>query len=175
MSKFEYYKNKIKSGHSEYEVIKEARKDYNVIPDYSFKDIEYTGIVIPFNLEREYIIKLVEDRKYIEARNHLEEMRRTYRDAEFWNFIEIFEYHLHAAIQAEKNIKLAMEEAKKEFNQHTITIIAVVVGIITLFGTANQIFKVDNFNQGMNTFFSITIAVLATIIVTFAMNGNLKK
>lgn len=172
---WKYYKNKISAGEPEKEVIKEARKDYGeLVPDYGF-DIEPKGQDIPFNLDREYLIRLIDSKKYKDAKELVEEMKRTYRSSLHWNFIETFEYHLRAAIHAHENVKTELVEAKKEFNQHTITIIAVVVGVITLLGTANETFTVSNFEEGLNTFFSITIAILAVISITFIMNGLFKK
>lgn len=172
---FDFYKNMIKVGELPAKVIQQSREDYNLAPDFSAEPFKFSGESIPFNIEREYVIQLVEEKKYREARNFLENMRKTYRDWEYLNFIEIFEYHLHAAIHADENIKRAIEEAKKEFNNHTITIVSVVVGVITLLGAANQAFRVDNFEQGINTFFSITLAVLAVIITTFVLNNKFNK
>ena len=169
-----YYKNKINAGETPATVIAEARTDYALTTDYAY-NIEYQGANIPFNLDREHIICLIENRKYSEARDFIENMRRTYRTHEHWNFIEIFEYHLRASIHAEKSVELAISEAKKEFNQHTITIVTVVVGVITLLGTANQAFTVDNFAQGIKTFWSITAAILLIIIFAFALNNGTKR
>ena len=168
---YSYYKNKINAGESAPSVIDEARTDYGMITDYSF-NIEHIGYYIPFNLEREYVITLIESKKYSEARKHLENMRRTYKNAQEWNFIEIFEYHLRAAEHAEKSVLDAIEQAKKEFNQHTITIVTVVVGVITLLGTANQAFRVKDFTEGLITFLSITAAIIAVIVVAFKLSNR---
>ncbi len=170
-----YYQNQIISGIPEESVIIEARKDNGLSPDYSFLFPEFIRHEIPFNLEREFIIKLINEKKYTEAKALIEEMRLIYKSRDYLNFIEIFEYHLRAAIHADKTIELSIQEAKKEFNQHTITLVAIIVGVVTLLGTANQIFKVDNFQQGINTFFSITIAIVFLIIITFLMNSFLRK
>lgn len=169
--KYEYYKSKISSGENYLDVIKQARKDFELVTDFSY-DLPYEEDAIPFNLDREYLIFLIESKKYEEAKSFIENMKKTYKGPDYWNFIETFEYHLHAALLAEKNIQSAIEIAKKEFNQHTITIVSIVVGVITILGTANQVFTVNNFQEGMNTFFSITIAIIAIIIITYWMANN---
>ncbi|MBP6866058.1 MAG: hypothetical protein KBC12_00770 [Candidatus Pacebacteria bacterium] len=172
---WEYYNNKIKAGIPYNEVILEARKDFNISPDYSFKEIPINGQDIPFNLERENIIFLIEQKRYKEAKSSLEAMKRTYRTGEHWNFIEMYEYHLHAILVAEENIKLEISKTKGEFNQHTITLVTIIMGAITLLGSANQIFKVESFQEGLQTFFAIVISIMAIIILTFIMNGSFLK
>lgn len=171
--KYSYYKGKILSGEDPSCVIKKMREDFGKTTDFSF-NIEnvITGNDIPFNIEREHLTSLIESKEYKEARNFIEDMKRTYRDAHSSNFIEVYEYHLNAVLHAEKNTRRVIEEAKKEFNQHTITIVSVVVGVITLLGTANQAFTVKNLNEGLKTFWSIAAAVLILIIFAFALNNR---
>jgi len=169
--KFIYYKNKITSGKTPLEVINEVREDYNINTDFSF-NLEYQFSDIPFNIEQEYLMSLIDEKKYNDAKKLIEDMKHTYRNANYLNFIEVYEYHLNAVMHAEKSIKDSIIEAKKDFNQHTITIVTVIVGVVTLLGTANQAFTVSNFNEGMKTFWSITAAVILVIIITFALNNN---
>lgn len=169
---FDYYKSRIKAGDDPVIVIQKCREDYELAPDFSAEPFKFTGTSIPFNIEREHVICLIEEKKYKEATEFLENMRKTYRHPEFLNFIEIFEYHLHATKYSEINIRSAIEEAKKEFNQHTITIVTVIVGVIALLATANQQFTVTNFNDGLKTFWSITGAIILIIIFAFGLNNR---
>lgn len=171
MSKdWDYYQNKIRAGEDTKKVILEVRKDFGFSPDYSFNPNTYVGIEIPLNLEREYLTNLIRDKKYKEAKEMIEEMKLVYRDDDHFNFIEVYEYHLIASLHADENIVLAIEEAKKEFNQHTITIVAVVVGVITLLGTANQVLVAKTFEDGLYTFVAVTVAILCVICVAFSAN-----
>lgn len=168
--KYIYYKNKILSGIPYEDVIKEVKEEYNLSPDFSFK-IKYKFLDIPFNLEREYVTSLIESGLFEKARKTLENMKMTYKDVNYQNFIENYEYHLGAVKNAEDRVKKSLIEAKKEFNNHTITLTGILVGVITILGAANQSFKSSNYSEGMNTFFSISLAIIFLIIVAFLANS----
>ena len=102
-------------------------------------------------------------------------MRHSYLDPNFQNFIEQFEYHLKSIVESEKVIKESINDAKREFNQYTITLISIIVGIITIFGTASTVFKVSSYVQMFLTFVTVVISVIAVIMVVTLINLKFPK
>lgn len=169
-----YYKNKVASGESFPDVIKQCREDYSCKEDFSH-NVVYRGMDVPFNLEREYLIALIEQKRYTDAKAFIENMRLVYRTPNQFNFIEVYEYHLNAVFHSENNIKDSIREAKKEFNTHTITLTGIIVGVVTILGAGNQSLRGSSFQDGMNIFIAIVLAVVFLIVGAFAANSGFRR
>ncbi len=159
------------------DVVLLAREEHKVSVNLILKNEsdKYFGHWIPFNLEREYVDELIDNKNYDEARNILKRMRYSYPDTDFQNFIESYEYHLKSIIQSEKIIKESIIEAKKEFNQHTITLIGIIVGVITIFGSANIVIENKSYVEMFLTFITIVISVITVIVITTLLNIKFPK
>lgn len=158
------------------EIITLARSEYYIkIGDEIPESDLYTGIDIPFNLEREYVNYFIDKKQYDKAEEVLQRMRCSYSGPIWQNFIEMYEYHLKSIVQSEKAIKDSIVEAKKEFNQHTITLVSVIVGVITIFGSANTIFVEHTYDEMFRTFLTIVISIIAVIWIVTALNSNISE
>ncbi len=164
----DYLKLKIE-GRKMGEIVNEARHEYLIEINPLYKET-YVYKDIPFNLERMYLDELIEERNFLEAEKVLKRMRCSYPDVFYQNTIESFEYHLRSIIQSERMIQNSISEAKKEFNQHTITLVSIVVGIITIFGSANAIFEVDSYKIMLLTFITIVASIIAVIMTVTIIN-----
>ncbi len=153
-----------------------ARNEWGVAvdPDYKGEEALWVGFDVPFNLERLYLDELIQNNEYESASKLLSRMRHSYTSASQQNFIESYEYHLKSIKQSEAIIELSLNEAKKDFNQHTITLISVIVGIITLFGTASKTLEAKNFEESLYSFIAISGAVIFLIFMISEINkrGN---
>lgn len=155
------------------EIITLARSEYGIkIGDEIPESDLYVGIDIPFNLDREYANYFIDKKQYDNAEEILQRMRCSYTGATRQNFIEMYEYHLKSIVQSEKAIKDSIVEAKKEFNQHTITLVSVIVGVITIFGSANTIFVEHTYDEMFLTFLTIVVSIIAVIWIVTALNGS---
>jgi SMC interacting uncharacterized protein involved in chromosome segregation len=172
MKSYNEYKYSIVTFEDLKKAVEEARAEYSVQNNISSPD--YTGIDIPFNLEQEYFDRLIESKKYTEAENLLEKMKHSY-NLNYHNFMESMEYRMKTFVKTDELIKDALTEAKKEFNQQTITLISIIVGIITIFGTANQVFKVNSFSEGIATFLVICSSLIATVATALIANSHYRK
>lgn len=158
------------------EIITLARGEYGIkIGDEISEADLYTGTDIPFNLEREYVNYFIDKKQYDKAEEILQRMRCSYPDITRQNFIEGYEYHLKSIVKSEKAIKDSIIEAKKEFNQHTITLVSVIVGVITIFGSANTIFVEHTYDEMFRTFITIVISIIAVIWIVTALNSGSSK
>jgi len=175
MNKYKDYKIKIFDDKSFCEQIEKARIDTNV--NFVSKDFtdDLSGAMIPFNLEREYVDFLILNKRYKEAEGVLLRMRNSYAHPELQNFIEIYEYRLDSILHGNRNLKDAILEAKKEFNQHTITVISFVVGVVTIFGAANITIQNTNYDVALNNFFAIVLAIVILTLVAFLANNFFNK
>lgn len=152
--------------------VEKARLEYGVTT--SFTPPEYLSFDVPFNLEQEYFDLLMSNENYAEAKNVLDRMKHSY-DLGYHNLIEAMEYRMNTLLKVENSLNKSLIEAKKEFNQHSITLVSIVVGIITIFGTANQTFKVDSFSEGISTFLVISLVLIALIAVALITNAHYRK
>jgi uncharacterized membrane protein len=101
-------------------------------------------------------------------------MKNTYNTT-WHNLIEANEYRLSLIEKTHRLLNQQLAEAKKEFNQHSLFVITVIAGVITIFGTANQAFTVSNFDQAIQTFFSISAAVIILVAVAQLSNHLFHK
>lgn len=172
MKTFEEYKASVVETDDYKEVIEEARKEHNISVDAD-ASLPYKDTDIPFNLEREYFDLLIDERRLEDAKRILDRMKASYMDEAAHNFIESFEYRLTMTTKTDNLMQEKLNEAKREFNQHTITLLSVVVGVITIFGVANQTLRADNFQDGLLTFIAIVLAI--NLLVLIALWANRKK
>lgn len=142
----------------------------NIKVDSSYdEDAKTVGEWIPFNLEREYLDLLIEQKRYNETRELLKKMRVSYTDTEFQNFIESHEYRLISILHLEEQLSVKINEAKKEFNQHTLTLVTIIVGLITIFGTANNNLSSTNIYEGLINFFVVVVPLSLIIALTLVL------
>lgn len=174
---YDDYHKLIIEGKSLEDVVLIARSDYSVPLNLNIKESDnYRGQEIPFNLERMYVDQFINKKEYDKAEKILHRMRCSYPDSWYQNFIEVYEYHLKSIVQSENAIKDSIIEAKKEFNQHTVTLVSIIVGVITIFGSANTIFVEHSYEEMFRTFITVVISIIAVIwIVTALNNGSSKK
>ncbi len=150
--------------------IEVARSHNGVILDPSYdEDSKTVGQWIPFNLEREYLDLLIDQKRYNEAKELLKKMRVSYTDTEFQNFIESYEYRLIGILHLEDQLSIKINEAKKEFNQHTLTLVTIIVGLITIFGTANNNLSSGNLKEGLINFFVVVVPLCLIIALTLIL------
>lgn len=172
---YKEYKSKIYNQQTFIEQIEIARKENNItLKSFDPSDSNF-GPWIPFNLEREYVDFLIENKKYHEAKETLIKMRNSYEGGSYQNFIEIYEYRLDAILHSNKNLKNEIIEAKKEFNQHAILIISMVVGIVTIFGAANVTIQKVDYNVALANFFAVVLAVGFLTFIAFFANSFFNK
>jgi uncharacterized membrane protein len=70
----------------------------------------------------------------------------------------------------EKMIELKVQKVEKDFNHHTIFITSIIVGVITIFGTANNAFRIDNFSTAKWTFGVISATLISFTAIVFWIN-----
>lgn len=158
------------------EIITLARSDYGIKTGDEIPEADlYKGVDVPFNLEREYVNYFIDKKQYDKAEEVLQRMRCSYPDITRQNFIEGYEYHLKSIVKSEKAINDSIIEAKREFNQHTITLVSVIVGVITIFGSANTIFVEHTYDEMFRTFLTIVISIIAVIWIVTALNAGPSK
>lgn len=173
---YDEYLKLVLEGKSLKEVVSLARDEYMVPLNLSIKESDnYIGQNVPFNLERIYVDELIDKKHYDSAKEILRRMRYSYPDPAFQNFIEVYEYHLKSIIQSEKAIKDSIIEAKKEFNQHTITLVSIIVGVITIFGSANAVFTEHSYPEMFFTFITIVASIIAVIWLATCLNINFPR
>ncbi len=172
--KYKDYESKIFNKESFKEQINFARSEAKIELGVFDESELYDGLWIPFNLERKYIDYLIERKEYEEAREILIRMKQSYTKGEFSNFIEIYEYRLNSIIHTNKNIEEEIVLAKREFNNHTILILSVIVGVITIFGTANNTLFSPNYLDGLSSFLAITASIILLICLAFYVNNKSK-
>ena len=102
-------------------------------------------------------------------------MRFSYTESDEQNFIEAYEYHLKSILQSEKIITQQIDEAKKEFNRHTVTLMSIIVGVITIFGTAKETLTAGNFKEGFLNFFVISFTIIFLIFMISEINKRSRK
>ncbi len=168
MTTFLEFKQKIRKIDDYPAVIDLARIEYNV--NVSETAVVYLGTDIPLNLEREYFDHLLEVERFSEARIVIENLKSSYTGAEAHNLIEQYEYRLHTVQWASKMFQEKLQAAKVEFSQHTILIISIVVGTITIFGAANNIFKAKNIEEAIITFLTISLTIIFLVWVAFTVS-----
>lgn len=158
------------------EIVSLARNESGVQinPDAKESDL-WQEMDIPFNLERQYVDELIDNKQYDEANKILSRMRCSYVNPASQNFIELYEYHLKSIVQSEKAIKDSIIEAKKEFNQHTITLVSIIVGVITIFASANTIFVEHSYDEMFRTFVTVVVSIVAVIWIVTALNAGSSK
>jgi len=174
MTTYKEAKSKIYNEESFKEQIEITRKENNVKLG-SAKKSEYLYQWIPFNLEREFIDFLIENKRYKEAKENLEKMKLSYDTVEFENFIESYEYRLNNIEHSNKNIQEQVLLAKQEFNNHTTLIISVIIGIITIFGVANNQLDSNSFTEGIANFSIIVLSIMILVFFAFYFNNKYKK
>lgn len=158
------------------EQIEKTRKEYNVVINTKYSEDSYVdGKWIPFNLERKYIDFLIKQKRYSEAELILKKMRLSYFSPDFQNFIESYEYRLESILHLDKEIKDQIQEAKKEFNKHTITLVTIIVSLVTIFGVANNTLYARNFKEGIITFFAISTPILIVSVLALFLFNKKKK
>jgi hypothetical protein len=164
-------------GKSTEEVVSLARADYHITTQTPPRDSEVYGKSpwVPFNLERLYVDELIDEKQYQKARDILKRMRCSYFTPDFQNFIEFYEYHLLSVVQSEKAIIESIKEAKREFNQHTTTLVSIIVGIITIFGTANMVYRVQSYVEMFLTFITIVLSIVGVILTVAFLNAQFPK
>lgn len=151
-------------------VINEARNEYkiSVLED---KINKWEDIEIPLNLERKYIDNLLEIKDFDTAKRILERMKISYTGGEMENLLESYEYRLQLIEKMEKLFKSESIKLKQELNQHNITTISIIAGIVVIFGVANQTLISKNFNEGLITFITIISAVCVLMFGAFLCNS----
>lgn len=158
------------------EVVSLARTDYGVVTDLSVvPEVLYSEDEIPFNLERKYVDELVDKGEYTKALSVLVRMKHSYKDVTWQNLIEGYEYHVKAIMKSNHIMRESMLEAKKEFNQHAITLLTIIVGIITIFGTANEVFHLHTYREMFITFMTMLFAIIAIILTASLINIRFPK
>ena len=135
----------------------------------------YTGEEIPFNLEREYFDLLLDEGRVKEAKIVLDRMKSSYKTGVWQNLIEGYEYRLSLIEKTNKLVIEKLAKAETDFNQHTLYILTITVGVITIFGTANQAFHVNDFNEAVFTFKTISFTVIVLVLLASAVNSLLKQ
>jgi len=176
MKNFKDYKSEIINGSPIKQVVDDARNDYSITIKLNHQEEDqYSGAYVPFNLERIYVDELIDKYEYEEASKILNRMRFSYTDTDQQNFIEVYEYHLKSIKQSEETIKNQIREAKKEFNAHTITLVSIIVGIITIFGTANKTLEAKNFQEAFLSFFVISFTIIFLIFMVSEINKKVNK
>lgn len=176
MKSYKEYASEIVDGVSLKEIVNNARKDYSIQINLDHKEEDgYDQEDVPFNLERIYVDELIDKRDYTSASKILTRMRKSYTDPHHQNFIELYEYHLKAIHQSSKITEEHIIEAKKEFNEHTIMLVSVIVGVITIFGTATETLKAKNFEEAFYTFLAISGTIIFLIFTIFEINKKVKK
>ncbi|MEK7082915.1 MAG: hypothetical protein AAB972_01985 [Patescibacteria group bacterium] len=99
-------------------------------------------------------------------------MKLSYTNELGHNLIESYEYRLDLVEKTKKLVKDELEEAKKEFDRHTTILISVIVGVITILGTANQAFRAENFSQALWTFVAISLSVIFLVFIVIRFNNR---
>jgi len=153
------------------DVIEEARKEYNVNVNVNIINREWFGIEVPLNLERKYIDALLEVKDFDTARRVLGRMKISYQGGEIENLLESYEYRFQLIERMEKLFEFEKIKMKQELNQHNITTISIIAGIVVIFGVANQTLISKNFNDGLITFISIISAVCILMFGAFICNS----
>lgn len=169
---FKEYRSEIVSIDDYPPVIESARKEYNVTLG---TPLTFQHEDIPLNLEREFYDALLEADRVEEAKNVLERMRISYTNDISHNIIESYEYRLRTIELIKKLTKDELAAAKKDFNQHTITIVSIIVGVITILGAANQVFPSMNPPDALGTFFAICLSIITLVFVALALNSYRSK
>ena len=165
MTTFHEYKSRVIKTNDYPQVIKEARAEHGVILSDALP--VFSGNEIPLNLEREYFDLLIDENRLEEGKRIIDRMKYSYTTADFLNLIEQYEYRLLMVVKTEELIHKKLQEAKRDFNQHTILIISVVVGVITIFGSANQIFRASDIREAILTFCTISGILILFVISAF--------
>jgi hypothetical protein len=168
MIAFKEYKSRVVKTDDYIKVIEEARAEQKILASGTLTD--YEADYIPFNLEREHFDALIDELRFDEARRALDRMKASYTSDDQHNFIEQYEYRLNLVIKMEKTIQERLIKAEKDFNQHTIFIVSIVVGIVTIFGTANNVFNTSNLSDAILTFKTISFTLVIFIATMFLVN-----
>lgn len=149
------------------ERIKVAREQAGI--QMSQTEYIYKNDEIPFNLEREYFDLLIDEGKLTEARLVLERMKKSYKPV--WeNLIEGYEYRMHLVEKTNELIREKLIKAEKEFNHHTILIISITVGVVTIFSTATETLTASNLKEGLISFGAICSALIFLVVVVTCFN-----
>ena len=158
------------------DIVEDARRELPITVNlnHNEKDV-YISREIPLNLERLYFNELIDNHNYTEAEKVLQRMRFSYTESDEQNFIEAYEYHLKSILQSEKIITQQIDEAKKEFNRHTVTLMSIIVGVITIFGTAKETLTAGNFKEGFLNFFVISFTIIFLIFMISEINKRSRK
>ncbi len=164
------YKSRIISLSNFPEVIDEARKEYKINILESKKE-KWTNNEIPLNLEREYIDALLEIKDFDTAKRVLDRMKISYPGWEMENLLESYEYRFQLIEKTEKLFEFERLKLKQELNQHNLTTVSIIVGVITIFGVASQTLVARTFQEGVNTFFAIVFAIVFLTAVAFLTNN----
>jgi hypothetical protein len=168
MTTYKEYKSRVIKTDDFRTVVSDARTEYEISPSGNLA--EYVRTDIPFNLEREYLDTLIDECRFDEAKRVLENLKLAYTHPQQHNLIEQYEYRLNLVVRMEKTIQERLGEAKKEFNQHTIFIVSIIVGVITIFGTANNAFQINDFSTAKWTFGVISLTLICFITLMFVVN-----
>ena len=172
MTTFEEYKSQVTKTDDYEATIKAARTEYGVTigPRSQYIDSD-----IPLNLEREYFDALLDENRMADARRLLDRMKVSYRNSMAGNIIEQYEYRLLVIEKTRTLMEKEIEKAKKEFDHHTLLIISIVVGVTTIFGTANNVIRAETFDQALNTFLGISFSMIFLICGVFVLGASTKR
>ena len=133
--------------------------------------VPYIKDETPFNLEREYFDLLLDEDRVKEARIILERMERTY-NVGWHNLLEQQRYRFKLVVETNYLVEKKIKEAEKEFNKHTLLVLSIVVGVITIFGSANQFLHASSYKEALMTFTAIIIAIALFISVVYIFNSR---
>lgn len=180
-NKYSISMEKVKTSYEEYhskiikiddfkDVINAARDEYGITA-IDRKD-PYTGNDIPLNLERGYVDALIDLKDFDTAERVLERMKKSYRGVEAENLLESYEYRFKLIKKTESLFESEKLKLKQELNQHNIATISIVVGVITIFGVANQTLLPKTFYEGMISFIAIVSAICILTAGSFFLNSH---
>lgn len=163
------YKSRIISPADYPAAIEDARREYGIAANAPIPPI---GSDIPFNLEQEYFEVLLMQGRVKEAWRVVERMRLSYPILTAQHLIRAYEARLETMQGVEARVQEALSEAKRdlraEHDSRTTLLVALVAGVIAIFGAATSVFRASTFDEAWMTFMGISFAVIVLVFVGYA-------
>ncbi len=165
---FKEYTQKITSLDDYPKVIEQARIEYADAMKAAGRD--YLGHEIPFNLDKAYFDALLATERFQDAKMRLANIRAVYPQS-LENIFEVMEYTLFLLEKNDAMIQKRLNAAEAEFQQRTVLIISIVVGVVAILGAANQAFHLTNFEDMVRTFVTISLTVITLVCAALFVSG----